>query len=286
MKTYHQISNKNNFLILSAIVLFIIFTLAVLCAADQYLIAKQMLREQAAVSDNIVIDNAASKKINTYFQQSDDYLILAVGKTGTLTDGGYEPIYELPLTSSAEIAQLQYNCAVIIQTDSLDTNADYAWLPVKLPDEEQIGYVQADRVDIESLYIGQPSEEQIRNQIIHNALHYIGLRFVQYGKSLENGIDCSNFIQQIYNQSGISIANTPNDIRDQAVLIDEVYALPGDIVYYAVNNGYGHVAIYLGNGFIINSTGHAGMEYPEGGVRICRLQYMDRETYEFCQIIK
>ena len=39
-------------------------------------------------------------------------------------------------------------------------------------------------------------------------------------------------------------------------------------------------------GFIINSTGHSGKKYPEGGVRIVCLKYPDRDHYEVVRFIQ
>ena len=95
------------------------------------------------------------------------------------------------------------------------------------------------------------------------------------------GIDCSNFVQQIYKKNGIEIPDKPNEQRDSGKIIAERERKAGDLIYYdKANNGYGHIGIYVGNGFIINSTGHSGKIYPQGGVRIVRLLYPDRTSYQ------
>lgn len=139
-------------------------------------------------------------------------------------------------------------------------------------------------MELYALPVQNLTDSPVRNGIIEDALSYLGLKFVPHGASLTDGIDCSNFIKQIYKMNRVSIPDRPNKIRRRSNIITEEAAQPGDIIYYDANNGGGHVAIYMGNGFIINSAGHSGRTYPEGGVRICRLQYKDRETYEFCKI--
>lgn len=209
-----------------------------------------------------------------------EVLWLAVGKTGSLQKGGGEPIYRYSDEMSEQIATLQFNCAVLIE----NYQEEEKWVHVNLVERD--GYVKADAVEVYELPLGDITDNPVRNAIVNDAVSFIGLRFKRYGKSLKTGIDCSNFIHQIYKKSGISIPRTPNKIRKNGQYVEEEDALPGDIVYYDVNHGEGHVGIYLGNGYIINSAGHAGKTYPEGGVRICKLQYKDREVYEFRRLIE
>lgn len=259
-----------------------------LSICDNYLIQKQMMI-QAKTEDT---DNTNNKKAsdkatqNQYFNQNEENLILVIGTLGNLKEGGKTPIYARAEETSEILADLQYNCAVIICKEYLQEGREYNWIPVELPNMKRIGYVKSEQVEIESIKIGNATDDDIRNQILEDAVSYIGLRFVRYGKSLDSGIDCSNFVQKIYEKEGIDIDNTPNGMKKQSMIITENEALPGDIVYYEANEGGGHVGIYLGNGLIINSAGHEGKVYPEGGVRICRLQYHDREEYEFCKIIQ
>lgn len=225
-------------------------------------------------------DAFAQMKTDDKKNESEQTLHLAVGKTGSLQKGGGEPIYRYPDETSEQIATLQFHCAVILNSHQ-DTEQ---WIHVDLVDTD--GYVKADAVELYDLPVGDITDNPVRNTIVNDALTFIGLKFKRYGQSLETGIDCSNFVQQIYGRSGISIPRTPNKMRKTGSYVEEQDALPGDVVYYDANHGEGHVGLYLGNGYIINSAGHAGKIYPEGGVRICKLQYKDREVYEFRRFIK
>lgn len=208
-------------------------------------------------------------------------LSLAIGRTGSLREGGGEPIYKTANKKTKPVAVLQYNCAVLVKEEA--TNPD--WVCVDLPGDQYhgVGYVKANAVERKQLTIG--STDPTRDEIVKNAVGYIGLRFVRFGSSLETGLDCSNFISQIYALSGISIPDTPNAQRDAGLLVKEAEAQPGDLIYYPVNEGYGHVAMYLGDGLMINCSGAAGKHYPHGGVRICRLQYKGRESYEMYDLL-
>lgn len=207
------------------------------------------------------------------------HMKLVVGKTGSLEEGGHEPIYSEPDAESDVNGKLQFNCAVAQAEEQLAEE----WVCVDLKDRG-VGYVFKDHVEIVEASFG--SEDPLRNQIIQDALTYLGLRFIRYGKSLEDGIDCSNFVQQIYERNGIKIPRKPKNQRNYGEIIPEEDLQPGDLIYYdKANHGTGHVGLYIGDGFIINSSGHSGRTYPEGGVRIVRLLYPDRTSYQIVRII-
>lgn len=204
---------------------------------------------------------------------------LVVGNTGSLKEGGGEVIRQTADENGEVVAALQYHCAVLEAEQGI---GHAGWVCVDLSNGK-IGYIKLEAVERCQLTV--TSDDPVRMKIVTDALKYLGLPFVRYGTSLESGADCSNFIQQIYALSGVSIPDTPNEQRNQGTLIREADALPGDLVYYPVNDGYGHVALYLGDGFMINCSGHSGKTYPSGGARICRLQYKDRERYQLYRLL-
>ena len=201
-------------------------------------------------------------------------LTLVVGKTGSLKDGGSEPIYEDSNEESTVIAKLEFNCAVIKAADQLEKG----WICVDLLDKGT-GYVREDHVECVDVSFG--SGNPVRDGIVKEAFSYLGLKFVRYGTSLQDGIDCSNFVQQIYGQNGIDTPRKPKNQAKAGQEITDEEILPGDLIYYdKANNGYGHIGIFMGDGFIINSSGHSGKTYPEGGVRLVRVLYPDRTSYK------
>ena len=201
-------------------------------------------------------------------------LTLVVGKTGSLKDGGSEPIYEDSNEESTVVGQLEFNCAVIKAADQLEKG----WICVDLQDKGT-GYVREDHVECVDVSFG--SGNPVRDGIVKEAFSYLGLKFVRYGKSLQDGIDCSNFVQQIYGQNGIETPRKPKNQAKAGREITDEEILPGDLIYYdKANNGYGHIGIFMGDGFIINSSGHSGKTYPEGGVRLVRVLYPDRTSYK------
>lgn len=86
--------------------------------------------------------------------------------------------------------------------------------------------------------------------VVGYANQFVGNRYVWGGNSLTNGCDCSGFVVQVYRHFGIDLSGSRNSAAlrsvGQAVSPDNIQA--GDIVCYP-----GHVAIYAGNGCIVEA---------------------------------
>jgi len=86
-------------------------------------------------------------------------------------------------------------------------------------------------------------------ELVNYALQFVGNPYVWGGNSLTHGCDCSGFVNQVYKHFGFT--NVPRQSQafkswGKAVSFDSIKA--GDIVVYP-----GHVAIYIGNGKIVEA---------------------------------
>lgn len=96
----------------------------------------------------------------------------------------------------------------------------------------------------------EPTPVSRGQQIVDIARTKIGSPYV-YGAAGPNAFDCSGFTSWVYAQAGISIPRTSQAqaAAGQRVAISDLQ--PGDIVVYY--GGASHVAIYAGNGQIIDA---------------------------------
>lgn len=135
-----------------------------------------------------------------------------------------------------------------------ETGKPTGWQCVILPDGQE-GYMRSSWLD--TYYeapIGLP-EEALRQRLCDTARLYLRTQYRWGGKS-PLGIDCSGLASMGYLLNGIII------YRDAKIMegfpiheIPREAMKPGDLMYFP-----GHVAMYLGEGKYIHSTGKAGSD--------------------------
>lgn len=134
---------------------------------------------------------------------------------------------------------------------ALNGPAADGWQPVLLPDG-RTGYVCA--AHLGKLWQTPCAQGYaLRQALTDTARLYAGTQYRWGGKSPE-GLDCSGLCSMAYMLCGILI------YRDAAIKADfPIHEIPlsemreGDLIYFP-----GHIAMYLGDGLYIHSTGRAG----------------------------
>lgn len=89
--------------------------------------------------------------------------------------------------------------------------------------------------------------------IVNFAMQFVGNPYVWGGNSLTNGCDCSGFVHLVYKNFGYKTVRYSMSFLYEGVAVSREDVRPGDIVVYAMKNGIGHVAIYAGNGKIVEA---------------------------------
>jgi cell wall-associated NlpC family hydrolase len=96
-------------------------------------------------------------------------------------------------------------------------------------------------------------------QVTHTALRYLGVPYVWGGTSF-NGVDCSGFVQAVFQHNGITLPRTADSQYEAGRAVKTSDLRPGDVVFfetYAV--GASHVGIYLGNGRFVHASSSNGV---------------------------
>lgn len=146
-----------------------------------------------------------------------------------------------------------------------------------------------DNYDICSEYIKVISEEMgvdingiisyddaTLEEITSLACSYIGNPYVYGGTDIQNGIDCSAFVQYIYKQFGKELPRTSREqVKCGQVVGSIAEAKQGDLIFYADDSNHDgaitddevyHVALYIGDNKIVHASNEA--PYPQGGIKI------------------
>jgi len=108
----------------------------------------------------------------------------------------------------------------------------------------------------ESMYRPSGAGAVSGNDVVAAATRYLGVEYKWGGADPATGLDCSGFVQQVYDDLGIHL---PRVSRDQAqmgtAVPDLASARSGDLV--AFGDPVDHIGIYIGNGRMIVSP-HTG----------------------------
>jgi cell wall-associated NlpC family hydrolase len=136
-----------------------------------------------------------------------------------------------------------------------------------------------------SPYAMSTADGSLRAAIVQNAQHVIGLPYVWGGASLTTGADCSGLVEALYQQLGIDIpevssgggraqsqvtglTTAKSGIRGTRTNVNSLQ--PGDLVAWqggwAGPSYVGHIAVYVGNGQIIESP-DVGMTVRQRALR-------------------
>lgn len=84
--------------------------------------------------------------------------------------------------------------------------------------------------------------------VVNYALKFVGNPYKWGGNSLTNGCDCSGFVNLVYKHFGISVPRYSQAFKTVGKAVSYENLKAGDIVVYP-----GHVAIYIGNGKIVEA---------------------------------
>lgn len=92
------------------------------------------------------------------------------------------------------------------------------------------------------------------NELVQNATDLLGVKYVWGGSSPTQGLDCSGFLYWIQKEAGSSVERlTASGYSKLGKKITIGQQKPGDFLFFGTR--VNHCAIYIGNGYMIESRG-------------------------------
>lgn len=177
-----------------------------------------------------------------------------------VTDGEFVDIMSLPKVQGVRIMSVPRGALIkVLEFESMEPG----WAMVELFDGQRgfirNQYLRPKEHSQSGLWTGKlpqkeiVDEKEFRQAVVENAKQYLGTQY-RWGGRTSLGIDCSGLTSESYLLSGIIIFR---DARIQPGFpvreIPKEEMLPGDLMYFP-----GHIAMYMGNGRYIHSTGKIG----------------------------
>lgn len=220
----------------------------------------------------------AAPKINLgKYKKGDGYLVIAYN----IRYGKTTAVRSQPSSKSSKLATLKHSDAVVVDQSQITEGMRSSWIPVYLPDKNVTGYVSTSIMRLKA--ISYESFKKGATPYSYDAicygLKYLGTRYQSGGNDLKNGICCSALVTKCFRKAGRNMPETyVINQYNECKFISRKDLKPGDLIFYRSNTlppygGLVHVAIYMGNGLILNATGHTGSTYPNGGICIKTLSY-------------
>lgn len=147
------------------------------------------------------------------------------------------------------LATLPCGASLVADQPDDDANgAETSWLRASLADGTS-GYVRRQSVRPARTWAPK-AESEMRGNVAADARRYLGAQYRWGGKS-HFGIDCSGLAAMAYMLNGLYIYRDANTVEGYPVReIPADQARPADLLFWP-----GHVAVYLGEGLYIHSTG-------------------------------
>ena len=107
-----------------------------------------------------------------------------------------------------------------------------------------------------------------RQNLVDDALQFVGGPYRAGGNGPHTGVDCSGFVRNVMQHgAGISMNRSSGSQATQGHAVNSSQMQPGDLLFYSGGSGINHVAMYIGDGKIVHASTYAT------GIKISKWNY-------------
>jgi cell wall-associated NlpC family hydrolase len=104
--------------------------------------------------------------------------------------------------------------------------------------------------------VSYSSAAVVRARVVSEALRHRGAPY-RFGATGPYRFDCSGFTLYVYRKFGVNLPHRARAQRYRGRAVSRAQARPGDLVAFSQGGRWGHVGVYLGNGYMIDAP-HSG----------------------------
>ena len=110
-----------------------------------------------------------------------------------------------------------------------------------------------------------PADADVAQRIVASAQAWVGTPYVWGGghpggivSPGAEGVDCSGLVRQVFGENGLNLSGTAASLYAAGTPVPNLAAAqPGDLLFWGTSSNIHHVAIYIGNGMMIEAP-HTG----------------------------
>ena len=105
---------------------------------------------------------------------------------------------------------------------------------------------------------GAKSIADARNEVVRETMKYLSVPYLWGGMDPDTGMDCSAFVQLVYNSADLHVPRVARDQFAASLYLKPAGVLPGDLLFFSMKRPGGekpdHVGIYVGKGFFVHAS--------------------------------
>jgi len=102
------------------------------------------------------------------------------------------------------------------------------------------------------------SIQDARREIVHRTMDYLNIPYLWGGTNPDTGLDCSGFVQLVYNKTGLKVPRVSGDQYRLSDYLGPQSVREADLIFFSMKNPgskkVDHVGIYVGKGFFVHAS--------------------------------